>query len=121
MWTYSFVEFFDNLSDHSIGLFETEVKQDALPHIGEAIALLEITAILNRRRIDEQGDFLAGMVGAVEGRIVAMVGGDHEDIVGPHRFDKLANPDIERFESVGITRSISPMAILRIELDQVNI
>ena len=60
------------------------------------------------------------MVGSFEGRVVAMVGSDHQQIVFAHVFDEFGEALIEGFEATGIAYRVAAMAVFAVELDEVD-
>ena len=62
----------------------------------------------------------ARVVGAAPGRVVAMVGGQHQEIVLLDCRDKLRQTAIESHQRLGITRNIAPVAIFLVEIDEIG-
>src|SRR5256714_12431991 len=67
---------------------QAEVVGDGLADVGERGAVAEVNADARARAVDEERGVLARVIRAAEGRVVAVVGGDDEEVsVGDRGFD----------------------------------
>jgi hypothetical protein len=63
---------------------QAQMSREACPYISERFAPAD-GAGFDAGAKDENGHILAGVVGAVPGWVIAMIGGDHADIARPHQ------------------------------------
>ena len=61
--------------------------------------------------IDQQRDIFAGVVGALEGRVVAVVGGDDQEVVLAQQRQIGGQPLVGLFEAVGVAARVAPVAV----------
>src|SRR3954468_13548840 len=66
------------------------------------------------------GNMLAGVIGAVPGRIVAMIGGDDDKITGSQPRGQIGQPGVETLKRGRITRDVAAMPIERVEVVEVG-
>src|SRR4051794_23740789 len=67
----------------------------------------------------EDRTLLASVVRPVPCRITAVVGGDDEKVVRTEPVDQLGKPPIELLERQGVAGRIAPVAVDRVEIDEV--
>ena len=92
---------------------------ERLPQIGEGGAVAE----RHRPRAGpehEQRHVLARMIGAGRGRIVAVVGGHDQQIVGPQARQQLRQPCVEALQVPGVAGHVVAVSVERVEVDQVG-
>ena len=70
--------------------------------------------------VDQHRRALAGMVGAAPGRVVAVIGGDDEQIARPEPRQKRRQGGVEPLEMAGIARDVAPVTEFAVELDQIG-
>ena len=68
----------------------------------------------------QQGHVFARVVGAGNGRVAPVVGGEDREIVRPQRAFELRQPGIELFERAAVAFDIVAMPVLLVEIDQVH-
>ena len=99
---------------------DAEVLRQRLAEIGKGRSRAEIDAGLDASAVQQQRHVLARMVGARRRRIVAVIGGDHEQIVVAQLRQQARQPRVEPLEVRGIAGDVVAMAVDRIEVDQVG-
>src|SRR5919106_6906293 len=67
-----------------------------------------------RRRV------FAGVVGGVVGGITAVVPGEEQDPILPHRLDQLGQAPVELLDAPRVPARVLPVPVLRVEVDQVG-
>ena len=65
-------------------------------------------------------DGLAGMVGALPGRIAAVIGGDDRQIAGLQFRLEFGQPPIELFQRRGVARHVAAVAEQHVEIDEIG-
>jgi hypothetical protein len=69
---------------------------------------------------DEERDALARVVGALKGRVVAMISGNDEEAFARESFEQLRHPVVEALKVLGHTARVAPVAILRVKVHEVS-
>ena len=69
---------------------------------------------------DKKRNLLAGVVGPAKRRVVPVVGGDDDEVVRLHDFEKIAEPAIEFRQRLRVTGHVAPMAEEHVEIDQIR-
>ena len=99
---------------------EAEPVGDALADIGEGRANANRCAAAMARGEGQDRHLLAGVVGAAPGRVVAVVGGQDQQIVRAQRGDELGQPGVEGLERRGVAGDVAAVAVDRVEIDEVG-
>jgi hypothetical protein len=84
--------------------------------VGEGVALAQVDRRAARVS-DQQRDALAGVVRAAEGRVVAVVGGDDQQVLVAAGGEKPGQPAVELDQGVRVPRRVAPVPVNRIEID----
>ena len=98
-----------------------EIVGDGLAHVGESCACAEVCADGFCRRVGEDGDVLARMIGGGPAwvGITAVVGGNHQQVGVVQRSQKLFQPGVEFFQGFCKTFHVFAVAIEHVEIDQI--
>ena len=99
---------------------DAEQLGQRLRQIGEGGAIAEIGAGTGSRAAHEQRHVLARVIRARRRRIVAVVGGDDEQVVGTQLRQELAQPRVEALEVPRVALDVVAMPVDRVEVDEVG-
>src|SRR5260221_2521126 len=89
--------------------------RQGLADIGKTVAAAERTR-RHRGPEGEHRNVLARMVGAVPGRIAAVIGGDDREIARAQRLAESQQPGLEALERPSIAIRVPAMAVERVEI-----
>ena len=92
---------------------------DAFADIGEGLARADI-ARGYAWSICQDGHALAGVVAAAPGGIAAVIGGDDDKVAVFESHVELRQAPIEGFERRRIARHVTPVAEIRVEIDEIG-
>jgi len=87
---------------------------------GEAASQTQIRSGTHRRSDDEQRDVFAGVIGARRGWIVAVIGGQDQEIVRLEARQEPVEPHVESLEVLRVPHRVVPMAVDGIEVDEIR-
>src|SRR4051812_19020720 len=73
-----------------------------------------------RLAMEEDRNLLSRMVRSGPSRITTMVGSDHEQVIALQSLKQFGKPPVKCFESRGVAGHVSPMAIHRVEIDEIG-
>src|SRR5260370_8137789 len=93
--------------------------RQGLADSGKAVAAAERTR-RDRGPEGEHRNVLARMVGAVPGRIAAVIGGDDREIARAQRLAERRQPGIEALERPSIASRVAAMAVERVEIVEIG-
>ena len=97
---------------------ELQMRADRLADVGEGRPYPRV-ASGDARTECQHRHALARMLGAAPGGVVAMVGGDDGQISGFQQRRQFRQASVEMLERRGIARHVAPVAVERIEIDEV--
>ena len=86
--------------------------------IGEPVALADRRRA--RRARNEDRDLFAGVIAAWPRRIATVISGDDQKVPGLQALHQLRKSGIECFEGGCVTRHVAPVAVNRVEVDEVR-
>lgn len=92
---------------------------EGLAGVGEGFAEAEVFRTGEVLAEKEDGDLLAGVVGAGPGRVVAVVGGEAQEIAVAQFGQKLGQAGIEFFEGAAVADGVATVAKDGVEIDEV--
>src|SRR5438552_1552949 len=98
---------------------EAEVIRDGFADIGQGRSEPDVAALQPGSDADHRNAF-ACMVGAAPGRIIAVVGGEDEQVARLDAGQRFRQPAVEGLERRGIAGDIAPMAELGVEIDEIG-
>src|SRR5690606_840922 len=99
---------------------DAEIGRHRRRQIGEGVPHADRPAAFHGRAPGEDGHVFPGMVRAVVDRIVAVVGGDNQEIpFGKARHDVRHEP-VKKRQRLRIALRIPAMAVQRIEIDEID-
>ena len=82
---------------------------------------MQIHTGLHARAVNKIRHIFAGMVGGlVVGRVAAMVGRDHQNIIGTHFFHERRQPVVELGQRGGVARHIPAVAVQHVKIHQIH-
>ena len=99
---------------------DAEIGGERLPQIGKRAPRPEIHAGADTRAGDENRDVLARVIGAGRRRIVAVIGGDDQQIRFPQRRQHVTEALVEALEVVGVARDVVAVPVQRIEVHEID-
>ena len=97
-----------------------QVVVDGSGDVREAPADAQVHAALHGLSGHQQGDMLPGVVRAVMGRIAAVVGGDHEDVLILHEGQDVWELLVEALQGLRVPLHVPAVAVEHVEVHQVG-
>src|SRR5829696_6730861 len=101
--------------------FHPEPAGHRRPHVPKTFSDAEVAGLAAGFALNHQErDALAGVVGAAEGRVVAVVGGDDQEILVPKGVEEFREALVEALQVPGHPFRVAPVAVLRVEVHEVG-
>src|SRR5665213_3156311 len=97
---------------------DAQMCGDARPDVGQAVAPTE-GAAAEAGAEGENRHVFTRVVGTAKCRIIAVVGGNDDEIAGPQCHDELRQAPVESFEAIGVAGDVAAVAEVRVEVDEV--
>ena len=98
----------------------SEIGGHGLANVRKRAAQPQVHALANRRPEGNQGDVFAGVIGSRSGGVAAVVGGENGQVAGTHGAFEFGQPGVELFQRRAVALDIVAMAVLLIEIEQVD-
>src|SRR5208283_3865091 len=99
---------------------DAEIFRDGFSCIGKRFPHTEVYSLLSIDGICEKRNILPRMVGTVVGRIVAVVGSNHQNIFFVNRPENPWQMLVEKFDCAGHSLCILPVSVDHIEVHKVR-
>ena len=99
---------------------DAEVGGEGLPQVGKRPPGPEIHAGTDTRAGDENRDVLARVIGAGRRRIVAVIGGDDQQVRFPQHRQHVTKALVEALEVVGVPPDVVAVPVQRIEVYEID-
>src|SRR5687768_10982761 len=77
-------------------------------------------AAVDLRAKSHDRNVFAGVVGALVGGIVAVIGGEDDQVAGPEQGDELGQAAVEFFQAIRIAGGVAAMAVKLVEVDEIG-
>ena len=97
-----------------------ETLSQRLSQIGKRFPGTKVNASTNPGTENQERNVLTRMVCAGGSRIVAMIGGDDQQIVSADAWQQRGQPGIETLEVRSVTRRVVAVPINRVEIDEIR-
>ncbi len=99
---------------------DAEHREDGSAHVGKRRACSDVFPARDRLPVHEDGHIFAGMVGAFEAGIVAVVGGDHQHVVGTQGRQNFGKALVKFLEAFSVAGQVAAVPEMHVKIDQVG-